>query len=245
MIQKIQRDILLPWEELPEFMRTEAVKPYWEVLWKLRSQLAIKRIFDVIGSIVMIIVLLIPMLIIAIVVKTDSPGPVFYRQVRITQYGRKFRIFKFRTMYDEASRTVNGVQVGNSITIANDSRVTRVGKVLRKYRLDEFPQLFNVLVGDMSFVGTRPEVPKYVEKYKDEWNATLLLPAGITSECSIRFKDEDMLFTRANEVDKSYIEDVLPEKMRWNMKSMKMFSLFYEIRMMVSTVFEVLGKEYC
>ncbi len=244
--QAEKRDILLDWNELPEFMKTDAVRPYWEHLYHKRGQLRIKRAFDVVMSVVMIVVLFIPIVVIAVAVKFGSPGPVLYCQVRITQYGRKFKICKFRTMYDEAGMIdkITGMQVGSAVTVANDSRVTKVGKVLRKYRLDEFPQLLNVLTGDMSFVGTRPEVEKYVEKYHSEWNATLLLPAGITSECSIRYKDEDKLLSAAENVDAVYVERVLPSKMKINLKSLKKYSFFYEMRTMIRTVLVVLGKEY-
>lgn len=236
--------MLKEWEELPEKMRNDAVRPYWEVLWKRRRQLRVKRAFDVVMSVVIIVILFIPMVVIAVAVKLGSPGPVLYRQVRITQYGRKFRICKFRTMYDEASRKENGIQVGSAVTVANDSRVTKVGKVLRKYRLDEFPQLFNVLAGDMSFVGTRPEVEKYVDKYQSVWFATLLLPAGITSECSIRYKDEDKLLSEAENVDDVYLSKILPAKMKINLSLLRHFSLGSEALTMFRTVAAVAGKEY-
>lgn len=242
--QTQKRDILFDWNELPEFMRVSEVRPYWEVLNKRRSQLALKRAFDVVMATLMIVILLIPMLVIGLAVKLGSPGPVLYRQVRITQYGRKFKICKFRTMYDEASRKENGIQVGLAVTVANDARVTKVGKVLRKYRLDEFPQLFNVLMGDMSFVGTRPEVEKYVAKYKEVYYATLLLPAGITSECSIRYKDEDKLLGEAENVDDAYVSKVLPDKMKINLRSLHHFSLGSEALTMFRTVAAVAGKDY-
>ena len=236
--------MLRKWDDLPDFMKTDAVKPYWEVLYKRRTQLAIKRVFDVIIATVMVVILFIPMIGIAVAVKLGSPGPVLYMQVRVTQYGRKFKIYKFRTMYNEASKIgTDGQQVGNSVTVANDSRVTKVGKVLRKYRLDEFPQLFNVLMGDMSFVGTRPEVEKYVSKYQDSWNATLLLAAGITSECSIRYKDEDKLLDSAANVDAVYMTKVLPEKMKINLNSLHNFSLRRELLTMLRTVAAVANKD--
>ena len=236
--------VLLAWDEIPDFMRTSEVRPYWEVLNKKRAQLVLKRAFDVALSVVMIVVLLIPMLVIGVAVKLASPGPMLYRQIRITQYGRKFKICKFRTMYDEASRKENGVQVESAVTVSNDSRVTKVGRVLRKYRLDEFPQLFNVLAGDMSFVGTRPEVVKFVEKYQPEFYATLLMPAGITSECSIRFKDEDRLLDGAENVAAAYIEKVLPAKMEWNLASTMMFSCFRDLVTIIRTVLAIFGKDY-
>ncbi len=232
------------WDELPEFMRTERVKPYWETLWKRRRQLRLKRVFDVIISVIMITLLFIPMFVIAVVLKMDSKGPILYRQLRVTQYGRMFKINKFRTMYDSSSqKDVLGNQIGNSVTVANDIRVTKIGRLLRKYRLDEFPQLFNILMGDMSFVGTRPEVEKYVRNYRDEWNATLLLPAGVTSECSIIYKDEERLLDGNSDVDKIYIEKVLPLKMEINLKSLRHFCFIYELGTMVRTVVDVLGKD--
>ena len=178
------------------------------------------------------------MAIIAIWVKADSKGPVFYRQERVTTYGKRFMIHKFRTMVDGADG------IGSAVTVNNDSRVTAAGRRLRGFRLDELPQLFDVLSGNMSFVGTRPEVVKYVEKYKPEYFATLLLPAGITSEASIRYKDENVLLSAADDVDRVYMEEVLPDKMKWNLDSVKNFSFTGEIATMFRTVLAVLGKEY-
>ena len=241
---KDRRTLLLHWEELPEFMKIPEVKPYWEVLNCRRSQLVLKRAFDVIMSMIMIIILLIPMLAIALAIKLDSHGPVLYRQVRITQYGRNYKINKFRTMYDSASAVdENGHQIGSAVTVANDIRITKVGRVLRKYRLDEFPQLFNVLRGEMSFVGTRPEIPKYVEKYENAWNATLLLPAGITSECSIEFRNEDKMLEGISDVDKDYVETILPRKMKINLKSLRRFSIGADLLIMLRTAVVFAEKE--
>lgn len=143
-------------------------------------------------ALILLIVTLIPMSIIAICIKIDSSGPVFYRQERVTTYGRKFRIHKFRTMVSNADK------IGTAVTVSGDSRITKIGKKLRRLRLDELPQLFDVLYGTMSFVGTRPEAVKYVEQYKPEYMATFLMPAGITSEASIRYKDEYQLLTEAD-----------------------------------------------
>lgn len=230
--------MLKRWEKLPDFMRTEEVRPYWESLNKKRFQLVLKRVFDFITALLMLIVLAIPIAVIAVLIKLDSKGGVFYRQERSTTYGKRFRIHKFRTMVSNADK------IGTAVTVGNDSRITRIGAKLRRVRLDELPQLIDVLFGNMSFVGTRPEAVKYVEKYRPEFNATLLLPAGITSEASIRYKDEDKLLNAADDVDKVYIERVLPEKMKWNLKSVKDFSFFGEIRTMFRTVFAVLGKDY-
>ena len=222
--------ILKKWDELPDFLRCDEVKPYYDILKRKQTSLVIKRIFDLIAASVMLILLSIPMLIIAIMIKLDSSGPVFYRQERVTQYGRKFRIHKFRTMVADADK------IGTAVTVGNDSRITRVGAKIRDYRIDELPQLFDVLVGDMSFVGTRPEAVKYVRKYTKEMRATLLLPAGITSEASIRYKDEAKLLDGADDVDRVYVEQVLPGKMEWNLESVKKFSVIKEILIMFQTV---------
>ncbi len=226
------------WEDLPEYMQTEEVRPYYDSLKKKQVGLFFKRVFDIVISALMLILLSPIFLILAIAIKIESPGPVFYRQVRVTQYGKEFRIFKFRTMVNGADKK------GSLVTVSGDSRITRVGKLIRKCRLDELSQLIDVLRGTMSFVGTRPEVPKYVAAYTPEMMATLLLPAGVTSEASIRYKDEDELLDCAQDVDKVYIEQVLPGKMRFNLESVKSFSFFGEIATMFRTVFAVLGKDY-
>ena len=226
------------WGELPEFMRTPEVRPYWELLNQKRAQLALKRAFDLEIALVMLLPLSVPMGIIAIAIKKDSDGPVFYRQERVTRYGKHFRIHKFRTMVSNADK------IGSAVTVGNDSRITKIGAKLRGYRLDELPQIFDVISGNMSFVGTRPEAVKYVDQYKPEYNATLLLPAGITSEASIKYKDEETLLDAADDVDKVYIENVLPGKMEYNLKSIKNFSFIGEIATMIKTVFAVIGKEY-
>ena len=230
--------MLKRWEDLPDFMRTPEVRPYWEALNRKRGQLALKRAFDVVVGLIIFVLLLIPMAIIAIMIKLDSPGPIFYRQERVTTYGRHFKIHKFRTMVNNADK------IGTAVTVDGDSRITKVGSKLRGHRLDEFPQIIDVILGDMSFVGTRPEAVKYVEQYKPEYNATLLMPAGITSEASIRYKDEAELLNAADDVDRVYIEKVLPGKMKWNLRSIKKFSFFGEIATMFRTVFAVLGTEY-
>ena len=226
------------WDELPKYMRIPEVRPYWEILNKKRCELALKRAFDFTVAWIMLVVLAIPMIVIAVWIKLDSKGPVFYRQERITTYGRKFRIHKFRTMVSDADK------IGTTVTVGNDSRITKVGSKLRHLRLDELPQLLDVISGDMSFVGTRPEAVKYVKKYKSEYMATLLMPAGITSEASIRYKDEDKLLSAADDVDKVYVEQVLAGKMVWNLESVRRFRFMREILTMIRTVFAVLGKDY-
>lgn len=230
--------MLRKWEELPEFMKTPEVRPYWEVLNKRRGQLILKRTFDFVSSIILFIILAIPMAIIAVMIKIDSKGPIFYRQERVTAYGKHFYIHKFRTMVSNAEK------IGPAVTVENDVRLTRIGAKLRKYCLDEFPQLIDVILGDMSFVGTRPEVVKYVERYRPEFNATLLMPAGITSEASIRYKDEYKLLNSSPNIDDVYVNQVLPEKMKWNLKSIRRFSFSREILTMFRTLCAVLGKEY-
>lgn len=230
--------MLKKWNELPEFMRTKEVLPYYRVLNRKRGQLLAKRIFDIVVGLILLIILAIPMIIIAILIKLDSKGPVFYRQERVTTYGRHFRIHKFRTMVNNADK------IGTAVTVGNDSRITKIGSKLRGYRIDELPQLIDVIKGDMSFVGTRPEAVKYVEKYSPVYNATLLMPAGITSEASIRYKDEDRLLNAADDVDKVYIEKVLPEKMKWNLDSIRRYSFIRDIMTMLRTVLAVLGKDY-
>lgn len=230
--------MLKRWEDLPDFMRTPEVRPYWEILNKKRGQLALKRAFDLVVAIILLIILAIPMAVIAVLIKRDSEGPVFYRQERVTTYGKHFRIHKFRTMVSNADK------IGTTVTVGNDSRITKIGAHLRGHRLDELPQVLDVIAGDMSFVGTRPEAVKYVERYKPEFNATLLMPAGITSEASIRYKDEDKLLNVADDVDRVYVEQVLPAKMIWNLNSIERFSFFREILTMFRTVFAVLGKDY-
>lgn len=225
--------MLKPWGQLPREFRTEAVRPYYEALCRKKAQLIIKRMFDLILSCVLIALLSPVMLILAVAIKLDSPGTVMFRQVRVTQYGKEFRIFKFRTMVQNAQ------QLGTQVTVKGDSRITRMGLLLRKCRLDELPQLFNILLGEMSFVGTRPEVPKYVSRYTPEMMATLLLPAGVTSQASIQYKDEDRLLENAQDADKTYVEQVLPGKMEYNLKSILEFSLWKDFKTMIDTVVAV------
>lgn len=226
--------MLIEWDKLPKRMQNAEVKKYYDVLYKKRTSLAVKRAFDAAVSAFMLVLLSPVFLILAIAIKADTPGPVFFRQVRVTQYGRKFRIFKFRTMVAGAEK------LGAQVTAKGDPRITRVGRVIRKYRLDELCQLLDIFRGTMSFVGTRPEVPKYVARYTDEMMATLLLPAGVTSEASIRYKDEERLLEGAADVDEVYVKEVLPEKMKYNLEEIQKFSLVRELRTMVRTILAVL-----
>lgn len=230
--------MLCRWEDLPDFMQTEEVWSYYIVLRKQRFSLFIKRIFDFVMSSAML-VLLVPLFIfLAVWIKVDSEGPIFYRQKRVTQYGRIFEIYKFRTMVQNADR------LGNLVTTKEDARITLAGKYLRGFRLDEIPQLINIWKGEMTFVGTRPEVPKYVKQYTKEMYATLLLPAGVTSEASIEFKDEDRTITEGMReglsVDEVYVERVLPSKMRWNLEGLKSYTLISEIVLLIRTVIAVI-----
>lgn len=226
------------WDDLPAEMRTEEVRYYYDILCKKKFSLAMKRLFDIVVSVIMLVVLLPVFLILAIAIKIDSPGPVFYRQERVTIYGRRYRIHKFRTMVNNADKK------GSLVTVKNDSRVTRVGSLIRKCRLDEISQLIDVFLGNMTFVGTRPEVVKYVVRYAPVMMATLLLPAGVTSLASILYKDEDKLLDGVENVDDVYVEKVLPGKMYYNLRSIEKFSFWGDIGTMFKTVFAVLGKDY-
>lgn len=220
-------------DKLPKQFQCEEVKHYYDILSKKTGSLVLKRITDLIFAVILLVVLIIPIIIIAVAVKATSKGPVFYRQVRVTTYGRNFKILKFRTMVENADK------IGSLVTTDSDSRVTKVGRFLRKYRLDELPQIFNVLSGSMSVVGTRPEVPKYVEQYKPEYFATLLIPAGITSLASIMYKDEEKLLSSEQDVDKVYIEKILPEKMKYNLQYTENFGFRSDLKLMLKTVKEV------
>ncbi len=223
---------LKSFEKLPPELQNDFVRKYYDILAKKRFSIFFKRLTDLLIAAVMLVFLLIPMAVIAVIVKLDSKGPVFYRQERVTTYNRHFMILKFRTM------TVGADQEGALVTSAHDARVTKIGTKLRKFRLDELPQIFHVLSGKMSFVGTRPEVPRYVDRYTPEMAATLLMPAGITSLASIRYKDEDEIIgsiSDPDEVDRIYIETILPEKMRYNLEYLSDFSFFGDIKLMFST----------
>lgn len=229
--------ILRKWDDLPDYIRNESVRKYYDILYDKRYSLLLKRVFDIVVALLTFIVLSPLFIIVSIAIKIDSKGPVMFRQVRVTQYGKHFRIFKFRTM------VANAEKIGSQVTTSNDARITKVGKALRKYRLDEIPQLFNIILGDMSFVGTRPEVVKYVERYTDEMMATLLLPAGVTSEASIQYKDEERILSSVENADVTYVDVVLPEKMRYNLRSLEGFSFLDEIKTMGRTVGAVLERD--
>lgn len=226
--------ILKKYNNLPENMQNDEVKKYYAILSKKKVNLLLKRIFDICMSLILLIILSPIILVLSIWIKLDSEGPVFYRQERITKYGKKFKIFKFRTMIQDADKK------GSLITIGEDPRITKIGSKIRKCRIDEIPQLLNILKGDMSFVGTRPEVAKYVEKYTDEMKATLLMPAGVTSRASIEYKNEDEIISKylskGEKVDDVYIKRVLPEKMKWNLQYIEKFNILQDIKVCFYTV---------
>ncbi len=226
------------WEDLPEELQLPEIKEYYDILKNKKVSRFVKRLFDIVVSLVLLVVLCPVMLVIAILIQRDSKGGVFFRQERVTTYGKIFKIHKFRTMVKDADK------IGSQVTTGSDARITGIGSVLRKYRLDELPQLIDVVYGDMSFVGCRPEVVKYVNAYTNEMKATLLMPAGITSEASIRYKDEAELLDGADDVDKVYIEQILPAKMKYNLDSIRNFNIWNEFATMIRTVLAVLGKEY-
>lgn len=230
--------ILRDWDQLPEEFKTKEVKYYYDILKKKKKGIQLKRCFDVCAATVLLVLLSPVFLIVSVLIVLDSPGGVFFHQVRVTAYGQKFRIHKFRTMVPDAEK------LGSQLTVGNDARVTKIGAFLRRTRLDEIPQLINVLEGNMSFVGVRPEVPKHVSKYTNEMKATLLLPAGITSEASIRYKKEAELLAVVEDVDATYINVILPEKMKYNLRAIENFSFFGDILTMFRTVFAVMGKDY-
>ena len=229
--------LMKKWDKLPAEMRTDEVKEYYDILKKKQFSLLAKRLFDIIVSAVLLILLSPVFVILAVAIKADSKGPVFYRQVRVTQYGKRFRIFKFRSMVKDADK-------GSQVTVGNDARITRMGRIMRKCRLDEICQLIDVFCGTMTFVGARPEVPKYTEQYTPEMMATLLLPAGVTSLASIYYKDEAELLSGAEDADRVYAEKILPAKMYYNLKAIEKFGFWRDIGTMFMTVFAVLVKEY-
>ncbi len=229
--------ILRKWEDLPEKMRTEAVRPYYEILRRKRFRIGLCRAADAAASALLLILLLPLFAGISAAILLDDGGPVLFRQERVTRYGRRFRIFKFRTMRRR------GAEDQIRLTRAKDGRITRTGRWLRKMRLDELPQLLNVLRGDMALVGTRPEVPEYVARYADEMRATLLLPAGITSEASIAFRNESEKLEAAEDAEKAYLREILPAKMRINLAELRQFGVRRNLRTMLKTAAAMSRKD--
>ncbi len=224
----------MDFKALPKGMRNKYTKEYLTLLNKRRFSLGAKRAFDIVVSLLILAVCSPFFLLLALAVKIDSRGPVFYRQVRVGRYNQDFKIFKFRTMVEDADK------IGPPLTVGDDPRVTKVGRFIRKLRLDEFSQLLNVLGGSMSLVGPRPEVRKYVDVYAPEYMATLLIRPGITATSSIAFKDEDSLLNAAEDPEKVYVEQILPPKMAYNLEYMKNISLLNDIKIMFRTVGAVL-----
>ena len=222
------------WSRMPAFLRCDEVRYYYSILKRKERELKIKFALDKFFAFGLLCIFFIPMCVISVMIITDSKGGVFYRQKRVTAYGKIFRIHKFRTMVKDADSQ------GTLVTVADDCRITKVGAFLRKYKLDELPQLIDVLQGNMSFVGTRPEVPEYVRKYSREMRATLLLPAGITSEASIEYKDEADLLDAADDPDRTYIKKILPEKMKYNLASLENFSLINDLKTILRTALAIL-----
>lgn len=224
--------------QMPQFMKNHYTLEAVKVLEKKKVTLIFKRLFDICLSLILLVILSPVFLVLAICIKLEDGGPIFYRQQRITTYGRVFRIFKFRTMI------LNADKMGPLVTQDNDSRITKIGKKIRDFRLDEIAQLINVLIGDMTFVGTRPEVQKYVDAYSEEMMVTLLLPAGITSRSSIEFRNEADKISKWMEqgltADEAYIQKILPEKMRYNIDYISELSITQDIKVMLQTVFAVL-----
>ena len=226
--------MLLPeFSNLPSYMQNNEVRHYYDVLTHKKVDLLFKRFFDIIASIILLVILAIPMIVVAVLIKTDSSGPVLFKQKRVTTGGKVFSIFKFRTMY------VNDNEKNSQVTSGADSRITKVGHTLRKFRLDELPQLINVLKGEMTFVGTRPEVERYVSKYSPEMYATLLMPAGITSLTSVKYRHEEEILDKADDVEKAYIEEVLPAKMKINLEYISKFNFFYDLYVCILTVVKI------
>ena len=229
---------MLKWDELPLEMQLSEVEPYYQLVSQRKGSLVLKRCLDFLLALVLLFLTSPLFIVLSIWIKLDSKGPVIYKQKRVTQYNRHFKIWKFRTMVTDADKK------GSLVTSANDNRITKVGNFIRRVRLDELPQLVNVLKGEMSFVGTRPEVPRYTEQYSPEMMATLLLPAGITSLASINYKDEDAIISQMTAkgmtVDQAYVERVLPEKMHFNLAYLRDFNFFGDIKIMFQTVVEVL-----
>ena len=194
----------------------------------------IKRLFDILASGIGIIILSPVLLIIALRIKTGSDGPIFFKQVRVGKDGKEFEILKFRTMVVDAEK------MGRQITVGADNRITKVGGFLRKYKLDELPQLFNVFKGDMSLVGPRPEVPRYVKLYTEEQRKVLNVKPGITVLASIRYRDENELLGQAENPDEFYINTIMPDKLALNLEYINKSNVFYDIYIIIETIIKCL-----
>jgi len=190
----------------------------------------VKRIFDFICSTLGLIVLSPILIAIAIKIKIGSDGPVFFKQIRVGEKNKEFRILKFRTMVVDAEK------LGRQITVGNDNRITRIGGFLRKYKLDELPQLINVFKGDMSLVGPRPEVPRYVKLYNEQQRKVLEVKPGITDLASIRYRDENDLLGEAENPDDLYINTIMPDKLALNLEYIKKNNVFFDIYIILKTI---------
>ncbi len=226
----------MKYDKLPTNLKNPTTKAYYDLLKKKKVTFFFKRLFDIIMSLCMIVILSPVLIIISFIILCTSKGPILYKQRRVTKYGKIFKIWKFRTMVKHADK------IGTQVTIKGDPRITKVGKFLRKCRLDELPQLFNILFGQMSFVGPRPEVEKYVNQYQEEMYATLLVRSGVTSLASIKYKDENKLLEHASDADEVYINEILPEKMKYNYQYLKKINIFYDIALLFQTVIAILKR---
>lgn len=223
---------LRSWEQLPPEMQNKKVRRYFVSLYSKRVKWTVVRICDICLSSTLIVAILLPGIVISVIIMLDSPGGPFFLQERIKQYGESFKIIKFRTMRKQEAEDRDNM-------VGETGRTTRIGKILRKYRIDEVPQLINILKGDMAFVGTRPEVKKFVDSYSEEMYATLLLPPGLTSITSIKYKDEEQILAGVEDPDMEYIKSVLPEKMKYNLDEILHIGFFYNIEVLLRTVKEV------
>ena len=204
------------------------------VLEKRKLQLVLKRAMDIVISGGALLVIWPVLLLISLAIQSADPGPVFYRQVRVGKDGKEFRIFKFRTMIVDADKK------GLQITVGKDNRITRMGRLLRKTKLDELAQLINVFVGEMSFVGPRPEVPRYVNLYTPYQRQVLLVRPGITDYASIAYRNENDMLEGAEDPDRMYIDVIMPDKIELNMKYLREISPLADIRLILSTIVAVI-----
>ncbi|MCF6465102.1 hypothetical protein C3E90_04260 [Clostridium sp. Cult2] len=221
LVKKDSKEILLP-------------KEIDEILEKRKIQLVFKRMFDILVSFIGLLILLPAFIVIAIVIKLGSKGTVFFRQIRVGKDGKEFMIFKFRTMIIDAEKK------GMQLTVDGDNRITKSGHFLRKSKVDELPQLINVLIGDMSFVGPRPEVPKYVAMYDENQRCILKIRPGITDIASIEYKDEDLILAQSKNPEETYINEIMPKKIKLNVKYIENMSIAYDIRLIIETIFKVI-----
>lgn len=205
-----------------------------ELLRNRKFQLILKRLFDIIFSFLGLLFLLPVFLIIAVAIKLDSKGSVFFKQIRVGKDGKEFKIYKFRTMVVDAEKK------GMQITVDGDSRITKLGYYLRKTKIDELPQLINVLLGDMSFVGARPEVPKYVAMYAEDQRSILRIRPGITDIASIEYRDENSLLAKSNNPEETYIKEIMPRKIELNIQYIKDISIVTDIKLIFKTIFKII-----